>query len=164
MSIHPEGISRHVDTSDLGQNGFVLNNPAARTSSESVAVTSRYSTPMLELVLHGSGGANGGCDVLQGEHVTGTITWLPSVSGDNGSGGGGVNATAGGRHYCAGHAEVGRCRLKCVESTVESAWSQRLKVEYNEPLSSFAFNVNLRRYTAAMLALDDTKSRVLEPW
>ena len=45
--------------------------------------------------------------------------------------------------------EVGRCRLNRVETCVESAWFQRLKLNYDEPLSSFAFNFNSRHYTAA---------------
>jgi hypothetical protein len=30
---------------------------------------------------------------------------------------------------------------------VDRAWFQRLKLEYDQLLSNFAFNVNLRRYT-----------------
>ena len=47
--------------------------------------------------------------------------------------------------------EVGRCRLKRVETRVESAWFQRLKLGYDEPLSNFAFILNLRRYTAGCM-------------
>jgi len=43
---------------------------------------------------------------------------------------------------------VGRCRFKRVETSVESAWFQRLKLEYDELLSNLAFNLNLRRYTS----------------
>ena len=64
------------------------------------------------------------------------------------------------RHYNAGGEQVrsllyravtrahmaGWCMLKRVESSVESAWFQRLKLTYNEPLSKFAFNLNLRPY------------------
>jgi len=46
---------------------------------------------------------------------------------------------------------VGRCRLKRVETRVESAWFQRLKLGYDEPLSNFAFILNLRRYTAGCM-------------
>jgi hypothetical protein len=41
---------------------------------------------------------------------------------------------------------VGHCRLKPVESRVESAWFPRLKVECNEPVLRIVFNFNLRRY------------------
>ena len=44
-----------------------------------------------------------------------------------------------------GH-EAGRCRLTPVESHVESAWIQLLKVQYDKLPSTFAFNFNLRRY------------------
>ena len=43
---------------------------------------------------------------------------------------------------------VGRCRLGRVDTSVESTWLQRLKLEYDEPLSNFAFNFKLRRSTA----------------
>ena len=33
---------------------------------------------------------------------------------------------------------------------VDRAWFQRWKPKYDEPLSNFAFNFNLRRYTAAL--------------
>jgi len=39
---------------------------------------------------------------------------------------------------------VGRCRFNPVEVRVESAWFQLLKLKYDEPLSHFAFNFNLR--------------------
>ena len=32
-------------------------------------------------------------------------------------------------------------------SRVDRSWSQRLKLKYDELLSNFAFNFNLRRYT-----------------
>jgi hypothetical protein len=44
---------------------------------------------------------------------------------------------------------VGRCRLKLVGTSVESTWFQRLKLEYDKPLSSFAFNFNVRLYNVA---------------
>jgi hypothetical protein len=44
-------------------------------------------------------------------------------------------------------AKGGRCNLKGVEPRVESAWFHRLKLEYDELLSSFAFNFNLRAPT-----------------
>ena len=37
---------------------------------------------------------------------------------------------------------------------IESAWFQRLKLEYDKPLSTFAFNLSLRRYNMAPLAPD----------
>jgi len=43
---------------------------------------------------------------------------------------------------------VRRCRLKPDEPHVESAWCQRLKLNCAEQVSSFAFNLNLRRYRA----------------
>jgi len=33
-----------------------------------------------------------------------------------------------------------------VETSVESAWFRLSKLKYDEPLSNFAFNFNLRRY------------------
>jgi len=46
---------------------------------------------------------------------------------------------------------VGRCRLKRVGTGVATALFQRLKLalKYDEPLSSFAFNFDLRRYKTA---------------
>jgi len=41
---------------------------------------------------------------------------------------------------------VGRCKLKPVETRVESAWFQRLKLKYDTPVSEFAFKFKLRRY------------------
>ena len=40
---------------------------------------------------------------------------------------------------------MGRCRLRAVETHVESAWSQHLNVKCDGPLSRFAFYVNVRR-------------------
>jgi len=37
-------------------------------------------------------------------------------------------------------------RLTPVRPRVDRAWFQRLKLDYDEPLSNFAFNFNLRRY------------------
>jgi hypothetical protein len=42
---------------------------------------------------------------------------------------------------------VRRCRLTPVESRVETDWFQCLKPKYDDPLSNFAFNFNLRRYS-----------------
>ena len=42
--------------------------------------------------------------------------------------------------------KVGRCRLKIVETSVESDFYQHLKLECDEPLSNFAFKFNLRHY------------------
>jgi len=39
---------------------------------------------------------------------------------------------------------LGRCRLKHVETSVESAWLQCYKLEYDESLSNPAFNFSLR--------------------
>ena len=44
---------------------------------------------------------------------------------------------------------VGRCKLKPVETRVESAWFQRLKLNCDKPVSEFAFKFNLRPYTSA---------------
>jgi len=44
--------------------------------------------------------------------------------------------------------------LKPVDTSVESAWFQRLTLEYDTPLSSFAFNFNLRHYNLVNPALD----------
>ena len=41
---------------------------------------------------------------------------------------------------------VRRCTLKPLELLVESAWSQRLKLNRDELPSNFAFNFKLRRY------------------
>jgi hypothetical protein len=43
--------------------------------------------------------------------------------------------------------KVGCCRLNPVEARVGSTWFQRLKLRYDEPLSNFAFNFNLRHYS-----------------
>ena len=43
-------------------------------------------------------------------------------------------------------AAVGRCRFKRIESRGGSACFRRLKLNYDELLSSVAFNLNLRRY------------------
>jgi hypothetical protein len=42
---------------------------------------------------------------------------------------------------------VGRCKSNGVETRVQSAWWQRLKLKCDEQHSTFAFNFNLRRYT-----------------
>jgi hypothetical protein len=41
---------------------------------------------------------------------------------------------------------VRRCRLKPVALRVGSAWCQRLQMNCDELVSTFAFNFNLRRY------------------
>jgi hypothetical protein len=43
-------------------------------------------------------------------------------------------------------ATVGRSRLKPIDTSVERAWLQCLKLTYDKLLSDFAFNLNLRRY------------------
>jgi len=50
-------------------------------------------------------------------------------------------------------AVVGRCRLNPVEARLERDWHQCLKLKYDELLSSFAFNFNLRRCTVAATGL-----------
>jgi hypothetical protein len=42
--------------------------------------------------------------------------------------------------------QVGRCRLTVSHPSRKRVWFQRLKLQCDEPLSNFAFNVNLRRY------------------
>jgi hypothetical protein len=70
----------------------------------------------------------------------------------------GVSSAAGGgvdnrsrqktvRPHWMGVAEVGRCKFKPVEICVESAWWQCWKPCYDRPLSSLAFNFDLRHYT-----------------
>ena len=44
---------------------------------------------------------------------------------------------------------VGRCKLKGSEPRVESVWYRRLKLTYDEVLSSVAVHFNLRRYSVA---------------
>jgi hypothetical protein len=51
---------------------------------------------------------------------------------------------------------VWRCKLKPIEPRDESAWSQRLKPNFDEPLSNVAFSFNVRRYTTV-----DAAKRVL---
>jgi len=50
---------------------------------------------------------------------------------------------------------VGRCKLKPAETRVESAWRQRLKLEFGEALSNFAFKSKLRRYSTVQRSLKD---------
>jgi len=46
--------------------------------------------------------------------------------------------------------QVGRAvQVASIKTRFDSAaWCQRLKLEYDEPLSNLAFNFNLRRYSA----------------
>jgi len=44
--------------------------------------------------------------------------------------------------------KVGPCKFKPLATRVESAWRQLLERNYDELLSTFALNFNLRRYTA----------------
>jgi hypothetical protein len=44
---------------------------------------------------------------------------------------------------------VGWCRLKCVETRLESSWFQLWKIYYDKMLPSFAFNFSLRPNTTA---------------
>ena len=46
---------------------------------------------------------------------------------------------------------MGRCRLNPGRPRFDRAWFQRLKLTYDEALSNFAFNFNLRRYIAVLL-------------
>jgi len=70
-----------------------------------------------------------------------------------------------GREYCTidigvdgaveGTLTVGeRCKLKPIETRIESAWLQRSKLKYDEPVSEFAFKLNLRRYMTVELFTD----------
>jgi hypothetical protein len=40
---------------------------------------------------------------------------------------------------------VGWCNLNPVRASIDSAWFQRLKLRYEEPLSNLAFKFNVRR-------------------
>jgi len=55
---------------------------------------------------------------------------------------------------------VGRCRLNPIEPRVESAWLQRLKLNCDEQVSSFAFNFNLRRYNGGERPVRHHRRRV----
>jgi len=44
-------------------------------------------------------------------------------------------------------------QVDSIKTRVERIWLQRLTLQYDEPLSNFAFNFNLSRYTAAVQAL-----------
>jgi hypothetical protein len=48
-----------------------------------------------------------------------------------------------------GDAKVRRCRLTPDWPKLDRAWIQRVKLKYDESLSSFAYNFNMRRYTKA---------------
>jgi hypothetical protein len=54
--------------------------------------------------------------------------------------------------------------LNPVEARVERDWFQRLKLEYDEMLSIFAFNFNFRRYTGGTFVMSDNnpKSAVIQ--
>ena len=54
--------------------------------------------------------------------------------------------------------KVGRCRL--TPPRVDRAWFQRLKINCDDPLSSFAFNVNLRHYGEACKEYADLHDRL----
>jgi hypothetical protein len=43
--------------------------------------------------------------------------------------------------------KASRCRLKRVDTCLESTWIQRYRLEYDELMSSFALDFNLRRYS-----------------
>jgi hypothetical protein len=68
-----------------------------------------------------------------------------------------------------GHAQVGRCTTGSppARPRVDRAWRQRLTLKCNEPLSSVAFDFNLRHCAKAMitgvagkLSLDQAGDRV----
>jgi len=60
-----------------------------------------------------------------------------------------------GRLYAKGQScVVGQCRLTLSNPSRTRAWFQRLKLICDEPLSNFAFNFNLRRYSVAALRID----------
>jgi hypothetical protein len=46
--------------------------------------------------------------------------------------------------------QVGKCRFKSIDTRVETASSQRLKQQYDEPPSHFGFNANLSRHIQGM--------------
>ena len=47
--------------------------------------------------------------------------------------------------------KVGRCKLTVSKPVLKAPVVQRLKLEYAEPLSNFAFNFNLRRYSKGVI-------------
>jgi hypothetical protein len=51
--------------------------------------------------------------------------------------------------------KVGRCRLTVSNPSRKRAWFQRLKLKCDEPLLTFAFNFNLRRYIKGTGGLAD---------
>ena len=51
-------------------------------------------------------------------------------------------------------AQAGRFRLTLSEPEFKAPWYHRLKLEYDEPLSNFAFNLDLRRYTQIKVLRD----------
>ena len=53
-----------------------------------------------------------------------------------------------------GARKVGRCRLTVSKPELKAPWYHRLKLEYDEPLSNFPFNFDLRRYTKAETELN----------
>jgi hypothetical protein len=59
----------------------------------------------------------------------------------------------------AARTQVGRCRLTLSKPKLKAPGTERLKLEYDEPLSSFAFTFNLRRYTQAAWSVPDPHLR-----
>jgi hypothetical protein len=51
---------------------------------------------------------------------------------------------------------VGRCRLKHIETSVETAWFDFLKLLHDVPLSKIAFKFKSRRYTVASTIIGAT--------
>jgi hypothetical protein len=43
-------------------------------------------------------------------------------------------------------------QVDCIKTCVEGPWFQRLKLDYDETLTNFAFNFNLRRCTSVVLS------------
>jgi len=100
--------------------------------------------------------AAGGTIYVDGGEGTGNAG---ASGGDLKLTGGGSASTAGcdvGMYTCAGQLvsatvyraflKVGWCKLNPVEASVDSAWFQRSKLRYEEPLSNCSFKFNVRRY------------------
>ena len=76
-------------------------------------------------------------------------------------GGGGGGAGGGRRRRGRRRAAVppGRAvQLDPIKSTLRAPVIKRLKLNYDEPLSNFAFNFNLRRYNLASCSLEERRA------
>jgi hypothetical protein len=95
-----------------------------------------------------AGGADGGSRTTRGGSGAPLRSLLTAAAAPSEPGFGAIHAAACARgdHTYMDPATAGRCRLKPIETSVESAWLHRLKPTYDEPLSNFAFNSKLRRY------------------